>query len=141
MGINLTSRTTPKSALLQTYDQLPSVRKGEINGNENNSEKSSPSDNSDPTVMDYPGNDTNKDTMAFSLPAVTQDNVSNSNHPVQDIQTHGLLQGLTTAMQGTTAMLQPTVNSLQQKQTGTTAVNTVLRWHPTATNILPTASL
>ena len=60
MGINLTSRTIPKSALLQIYEQLSSGRKGEITGSENNTEKSSTSDNSDPLVVDYPGNEKKK---------------------------------------------------------------------------------
>ena len=124
LGINLTSKTIPKSALLQIYEQLSSVRKGEVSESENNSGISNTNDESEQIIMDNPGKDTNQDTVVSSVPTVTIDNVTNANQPVQDLQTHGLLQGFMTAMQGTIATLQSTVTNLQQKQTGTTAVNT-----------------
>ena len=111
LGINLTSKTIPKSALLQIYEQLS----GEVSETENNSGISNTNDESEQIIMDNPGKDTNQDTVVSSVPTVTIDNVTNANQPVQDLQTYGLLQGFMTAMQGTIATLQSTVTNLQQK--------------------------
>ena len=111
LGLNLTSKTIPKSALIQIYEQMLTTK---------NSEQAGTDDNSVPNILET---DTNPRNVENRMPA---DNSMPADYTqcksVQDLQNNSMM-GLFSAMQGTMATLQTTVNMLQQKHNGDTQNN------------------
>ena len=112
LGLNLTSKAIPKSALLQIYEQLS--KKGGDSESDHNLDNNIPVtvDNNIPVTVENTEN-TTVDTSTLSIPGIAQ---NSSVSAMQDMQNG--LKGIMSAMQGQIATLPATVNSFQSNQVG-----------------------
>ena len=139
LGVNLSSKAISKSALVQIYEQLSSVNSRQMLGAQHSEQHNCIDNNSSvETAVSGDNNNTSsiRDIAMISSPGTSQDNINvtpdmsgcqplmsvedsaSNHHPA--MPDSGLLQstvGMVSAMQGTIASLQATVNTLLQKQT------------------------
>ncbi|MBV2113496.1 MAG: hypothetical protein KUF82_21295 [Candidatus Thiodiazotropha sp. (ex Ctena orbiculata)] len=139
LGVNLSSRAIPKSALVQIYEQLSSVNNRQsFSAQHSDQNNSSDYNNIVETAISGDNNNTSgiRDNAMISSPGTSQSTINvtpdmsgcqplvseqdSTSHHHTATQDSGLLQstvGMVSAMQGTIASLQATINSLLQKQT------------------------
>lgn len=151
LGVNLTSQSIPKSALVQIYEQLSASKDKQTQGLVNSEGQDTVPASHDVVINSQPVHSIDSqdnitritDTAPIQpispvLPGVSNDIVAGTSNslPAQDLQDQnsqaGLLRstlGMISTMQGTIASLQSTINNLVQKQAPGSGINNLEQFY------------